>query len=205
MDLRVNFNELLLLMGLLLSVMMSIAFVMRSGKRTANIWFAGFLIASAVVFIVKFLYSTGHIVSYPHWFKLNYPAGILRPVFFYLYVTYLLNNTSRIKLRHFLHFIPFMLLSIYLLPFFLIDVAYKTDVLYGRAINSLGVVPKWYVIFQYAYSIAYLALVFISLRAYVRRTPRPNRKKIALIKWIRLILIASISFILIALLTRNCH
>ena len=195
MELELNLHEFFLLIGLLLATIIAIAFGIKTNKRSANIWFSGFLGACAIVFLVKLLYSTGQIVNYPHWFKINYPAGILRPVFFYLYISFLLNNTSKFKLNHLLHFIPFLLLTAYLIPFFLIDGDYKKDVLYGRVTNDLGLIPDWYVIFQYLYSVFYFVLVYFSLRSFVNNNPRPNTYKKSLIKWIRLILIGSIAFI----------
>ena len=202
MDLKLNFHELIILIGLFLSFIMAIVFSIKSKKQFANIWFSGFLTVSSIVFIVKLLYSTGHIVNYPHWFKLNYPAGILRPVFFYFYIAFLLDNRSKFMLKHLLHFIPFAILSFYLMPFFLTDAVYKTDVLYGNVVNHLGIIPDWFVIFQFLYSIAYLTLTFLSLKSYRKKNPRPNRDKRVLMNWVRLMLTVSAVFILGAFLIR---
>ncbi|MDU8885324.1 helix-turn-helix domain-containing protein [Yeosuana sp. MJ-SS3] len=197
-----NFNELILIFGLLLSIIIAIAFAIKSSLRIANIWFTGFLLSSATVFAVKFLYSTGAIINYPHWFKLNFPAGILRPLLLYLYIFYLLNPTRKFKLKQLFHFIPFIFLVSYLFPFFIQNASYKNAVLMGEITNTTGILPSWYNGFQFLYSLLYLVLIFYCFRIYVKANPRPNRKKKVLIKWIRLIIVASIIFITTALTLR---
>ena len=197
-----NFNELILIFGLLLSIIIATAFAIKSRLRIANIWFTIFLLSSAIVFAVKFLYSTGEIINYPHWFKVNFPAGILRPLLLYFYIFYLLNPTRKFKLKELIHFIPFVILVSYLFPFFLQNASYKNAVLMGEITNTIGILPSWYNGFQFLYSIGYLVPIFYCFRIYVKANPRPNRKKKVLIKWIQLMIVASIIFVTTAAILR---
>ncbi len=95
MHLALKIEDLIILGGLFIAIIMGIAVGLKARKHTANLLLIGFLISSAAVIIVKLLYSTGNIVYYPHWFKVNYPTGILRPVFIYLYVHYLINDLKK--------------------------------------------------------------------------------------------------------------
>ena len=197
-----NFNELILIFGSLISIIIAIAFAIKTRLRIANIWFTGFLLSSAIVFAVKFLYSTGEIINYPHWFKVNFPAGILRPLLLYLYIFYLLNPTRKFNLKQFIHFIPFVFLVSYLFPFFIQNGSYKNAVLMGEITNKKGILPSWYNGFQFLYSLVYLVLIFNCFRIYVKANPRPNRKKKVLIKWIRLMIAASMIFVATAAILR---
>lgn len=199
---HLSIHDLVLLTGLFLALIMAIAFGITSQKRKANLWFAGFLLASALVFMVKFMYSTGLVLEYPHWFKLNYPAGILRPVLSYLYILFLLDNKARFQRKHLLHFVPFLLLLGYLFPLFIQDGAHKYGVIMGTVSDEFGMIPSWFYLFQYGYSLTYLGLIFYIFRAFLIANPRPNRTKRVLIRWIKLILVSSAVFILIALFLR---
>ena len=148
------------------------------------------------------MYSSGLIFSYPHWFKLNYPAGLLRPVFCYFYVLFLLNNATKFKRKQFWHFVPFFLLVGHLFPLLAKDGSHKIGVISGTVNDEFGLIPAWYFMFQYAYSVVYLILVFILFRSYLASNPRPNRAKRVVITWIKLILAATLVFILTGLLLR---
>ena len=168
----------------------------------ANLWLGIFFVANSVVLIVKFFYSTGLIIEYPHWFKLNIPAGILRPVLIYLYVLFLIRGLKRIELNHFLHFLPFMVIIIYQYPFLAQSADYKLQVLNLQVVNTLGVMPSWYVYFQFIYSISYLALIFIELRSYVVYNSSLSQSQRGLVNWIRWLLIGGLSFHVIAIILR---
>ena len=197
-----DFNNILLLAGVFLSALMSIAVGLMARKNRANIWFAGFLVSSALVFFVKYLYATGEIINQPHWFKVNLPFGLLRPLFFYLYGYFLLNSIQKFKAKYFLHFMPVLVLTAYLLQFFVQSADYKISVLNREITNNLGLVPSWYVVFQFIYSITYLLLLLWVFRKYISEHPRPNRTEKALINWIRLVGIGGGIFIALAILLR---
>ncbi len=168
----------------------------------ANVWLLAFFVTSAIVMIVKFLYTSSYILEAPHWFKVNYPAGILRPALMYLYVRFLLRGSQKVKPYAFLHFVPMVLLTLYLLPFFLQSAEYKTAVLKREVVNTLGLIPSWYVYFQIVYSTVYLALIFNDFRKFTLSHPRPSKSHKSLRKWIRLLLVGGVIYLSIIILIR---
>lgn len=202
MNIQYQFSDLIILAGLILSIMMAIAFGIKAKRHIASVWLVGFFISSAVVLIVKFLYNTGDIIQHPHWFKVNYPAGILRPVFIYLYVYFMLKELRRFKLKYLLHLIPFALLIFYLFPFFIKNSEYKLAVLNNQLINTLGLIPSWYILFQFIYSIIYLVFTYSVLRNYTILHPRPNRSEQIIVRWIRFLVFGGLLYLSIAIVLR---
>lgn len=197
-----QYGDLIILAGLFLSIIMAIAFALKARKQVANIWLSGFLIVGAVVLVVKFLYNTGLIVEHPHWFKVNYPAGLLRPVFLYLYVSFLLKVKEESKIIYSFHFLPFVLLVLYLSPFFIQDSGYKLAVLNSKIVNELGLIPAWYVVFQFLYSYTYLILTYAILRRYVMHNPRLTKKQTSLFRWTRFLVICGLAYLSLAVALR---
>lgn len=181
---------------------MSILMGIKAKSQVANVWLLGFFVSSAVVMVVKFLYSSGQIIEYPHWFKANYPAGLLRPVFVYLYLHFLLNGIAKVRWSHSLHFIPFLILLTYMSGFFAQSAEYKLAVLNLKIINTLGMIPSWYFYFQYAYSIAYIILIFVDFKAYVQRNPNPSKSQKSLILWAKYMFAGGVIFLGIAAMLR---
>ncbi len=199
--LQIDYTDLILLAGLLISIIMAVAIGTKAQKQTANIWLVGFFVSSATVIIVKFLYTSGYILDSPHWFKVNYPAGILRPLFMYLYIHFLLQGIQKIRTSTFLHFIPFILLTLYLSDFFLQSEDYKIAVLKRDVVNTKGLIPSWYAYFQILYSTVYLILIFLDFRKFTLTYRKLTKSQKTLKKWIRLLLVgggAYLSFIVVA-------
>ncbi|MEO1033427.1 MAG: AraC family transcriptional regulator [Bacteroidota bacterium] len=197
-----NIDGLLVQIGLFLSIMIAIAIGFKVKKVRANIWLTAFFLVTIVVFIVKVFYTTGDIVNYPHWFKVNYPAGLLRPVFLYLYVLFLLERTTRFNWKLVLHFIPFFMLVGFLTPFFIQESNYKLAVLNGEIVNKLGLIPSWYIYFQFTYSFIYLLMTYQIFKRYMLAIPKTNKAQRILVKWIRLFIFVSFAYLIIAFIIR---
>ncbi|WP_420319207.1 helix-turn-helix domain-containing protein [Ekhidna sp.] len=197
-----DYTDLLVMAGLFLAVIMAVGIGIKAKKNVANLWLVCFLLSSGGVLIVKFLYSTGYIIYYPHWFKINYPAGILRPVFIYLYIHYLIKGINKVQIKHFIHFLPFVLLMIYLFPFLTQSAEYKLAVLNREVINTYGLIPSWFVYFQISYSMLYIIAIFFDLRAFSRQYSRPSKQQRVLVKWIRFILWGGLIYIGAALMLK---
>jgi AraC-like DNA-binding protein len=191
--------DFIILAGLFISVIIATAFGIKSKKQIANFWLAAFLFSNATVLLVKFAYHTGYIIEYPHLFKLNYLAGILRPVLIYSYVYFLFIHNKKASKFYPLHFLPFIFLLIYLFPFLVKSTDYKLAVLNLEIINTLGVMPSWYLIFQLIYSLAYLILIHSLLKQYINSHPRPNKSQESIISWIKLLFLGSVIYLSIAL------
>ncbi len=197
---HLHYPDLIVLAGLFLSVLLAFGIGIKVRQHMANFWLVGFFLSSAVVFTVKFLYSTGIIIHHPHWFKVNFPIGLLRPVLIYLYVHYLLCGIKKINIRHSVHFLPFVILVIYLFPFLIQSTDYKLAVLNGVVVNKLGIIPRWYTYFQISYSVFYIIAIFFDVRKYRRKYPDPGKSQKTLLQWINYILWGGSVYLLSAML-----
>ncbi|WP_421764673.1 helix-turn-helix domain-containing protein [Ekhidna sp.] len=195
----VGYDDLLIVIGIFLSICLTIVFGIKTRQHLSNLWLSLFFVVSSAVFIVKFLYSTGQIMYHPHWFKVNFPTGLLRPLFIYLFLVFLLEKTKKVTLAHLLHFMPFLILLSYLIPFYLQSETYKVSVLRGEVINTIGVMPPWYLYFQFIYSGLYLVLSIFVLRKHASNITRPKSG----LGWIYLVPIIGCLYLMIAFILRN--
>lgn len=198
LNIFVGYDDLLIVIGIFLSICLTIVFGIKTSQHLSNLWLSLFFVASSAVFSVKFLYATGEIMDHPHWFKINYAAGILRPLFMYFFLLFLLEKRKQIHLKHLTHFIPFLVLCIYLLPFYLQTADYKLSVLKGEIVNTIGVVPPWYVYFQFTYSGIYLILSFLIIRKHAHHIVRPKSG----LKWVYLVPIIGLFYLSFAFVLR---
>ncbi len=198
LNIVVGYDDLLIVIGIFLSICLTVVFGIKTRQHISNLWLSLFFISSSTVFIVKFLYATGQIINHLHWFKVNIPVGLLRPLLIYLFVLFLLEKTQKIKLKHLSHFIPFLAISLYLLPFYVQSATYKLSVLNGEVVNTIGVLPSWYVYFQFIYSGIYLILLFLVIR---RHAPKIRLTKSGL-NWIYIVPIIGCFYLVFALVLR---
>ena len=194
----VGYDDLLIVIGIFLSICLTIVFGIKTRQHLSNLWLSLFFVATSAVFIVKFLYATGEIINHPHWFKVNFTAGILRPLFIYFFLLFLLEKRKSIQWKHLAHFVPFLVLLAFLFPFYMKSGEYKLAVLRGEIVNTIGILPSWYVYFQFAYSVIYLVLSFLVIRKYADHIVRPKSG----LKWVYVVPIIGLFYIAFALVLR---
>ena len=82
------------------------------------------------------LVSSGWIIYIPYIYKTAQPINFLIPPFAYLYVRSILNNEKTFRKLDLLHFVPFVLILINYLPFYLMNYADKSK-LVNLVINNV--------------------------------------------------------------------
>jgi AraC-like DNA-binding protein len=150
--------QALLLAAVLLSV--------QRGNRTANRLLAALLIAIAISVGGDTLSNMRSVLVSPHLRKIQTPFYFLGAPLLFLYIRVLISRQSVFDKKNFLHFIPFGLCVLYLLPFYIQSGEAKLQHLstYDR--------PSWYIvrsallIFQF---LVYLTLIVSTIVAYSRR------------------------------------
>jgi len=201
-NLNIDLSDLLVLSGTLVALLIAITFAIFTKKQIGNIWFVGFMLSSIIVLIVKFLYNTGYIIEAPHWFKVNTPTGLARSLLIYLYIYYLLRSFNKIHFKHLIHFIPIVLLIIYLLPFYWQSASYKLQVLNREVDNQLGLIPNEFVYVQFTYSFAYLIFSFIELKRFTTRFKSLNKNQKTIVNWVYLLIIGGLVYLFFAAILR---
>ena len=96
--------------------------------------FANYLLASYFIFCISclsvyVLIIYGIIIDAPYLYKITAPINFLLPPIVYLYVRIMLFNKQKLNNLDFLHIIPFLLVLINYLPFYLLPISNKKDII----------------------------------------------------------------------------
>ena len=96
--------------------------------------FANYLLASYFIFCISclsvyVLIIYGIIIDVPYLYKITAPINFLLPPIVYLYVRVMLFNKQKLNILDFLHIIPFLLVLINYLPFYLLPISNKKDII----------------------------------------------------------------------------
>jgi AraC-like DNA-binding protein len=96
--------------------------------------FANYLLASYFIFCISclsvyVLIIYGIIIDVPYLYKITAPINFLLPPIVYLYVRVMLFNKQKLNFLDFLHIIPFLLVFINYLPFYLLPISNKKDII----------------------------------------------------------------------------
>lgn len=132
------------------------------GNRTANRILAALAVTISVGISATILSSTHYFQIYPHLSRINHPFDFLGGPLLFLYIK-ALTSKSKLGKKAFLHFIPAVLVTLFLMPFYLQNAEYKY-----ASLPSVG----WYharsalVIAQF---LIYLVLIVFMLVRYSRK------------------------------------
>ena len=96
--------------------------------------FANYLLASYFIFCISclsvyVLIIYEFIIDVPYLYKITAPINFLLPPIVYLYVRVMLFNKQKLNFLDFLHIIPFLLVFINYLPFYLLPISNKKDII----------------------------------------------------------------------------
>lgn len=83
----------------------------------------------AIILSIAFtyiLFESGYIVQFPHLLRVVAPLGYLIGPFSYLFIRTLLKNETKLQIKDYWHFLPFLIHLIEEIPFYLSSTAYKT-------------------------------------------------------------------------------
>jgi AraC-like DNA-binding protein len=174
MQSAVNFFAVLNILGAAQALLLALALVgVKRGNRRANLLLAAFSATVSVLITWSVLNSAGYVSLFPHLLKINHPFDFVGGPLLYLYVRALTSSRPELKKKDLLHFIPFGLCVLYLLPYYFQSAEYKFNL--NRGFNDV----RWYyvrtslAIIQF---VGYLALAGLLTVRYLRenkerRTP----------------------------------
>jgi AraC-like DNA-binding protein len=156
-------TQALLLGAALLSV--------KRGNRIANRLLAAFVIVIAIGVAGATMAQDRFIILYPHLLKIQDPFFILGPPLLYLYVRTLIKGRAGLGKRDLLHFLPFALCLLYLLPFYFLSSKAKLFSVgsYFDFWARWGYIKSTTLILQF---VIYLSLIASMLVAYTRKLKR---------------------------------
>jgi AraC-like DNA-binding protein len=195
---QVTLVDFIPLFGALLSLLFVMSMLLRTKKiSSADYFLLIFLFVCFLSLLHKFLNHSGYLVHYIHLTRVNHLLGILRPPLFFLYVYFAIHPHPKRTSLQYLHFIPFVILLIYLFPYLTLPASIKFQI-YNDEINSnVGRLPSWYSYWGLIYSIIYLAWsVFVFSKALLKK----GFLKPPLKRWIGMFLSAHAAFLVGAII-----
>lgn len=188
---RPSLNLLLILniLGAAQALLLAFAlFSTRRGHRVANRLLAAFAATIAFCIASVCLSLTPYIQMFPYLRKIHQPFYFLAAPLLYLYVRALLSRKPVFEKKELLHFIPFGLCVIYMMPYFLQSAADKASA--SPAYNSV----QWFTIRSALFILQfliYLVLIALMLVNYSRKAKgRDTATEKTIIFQIRFLLIA---------------
>lgn len=145
------------------------------GKKTANRLLAALILNISIIIGGAVLLSSNYVFVYPHLSRLHHPFAFLAGPLLFLYIRELISADRKFERRDFLHFIPFSLCLIYLLPYFLSSRVEKLQVIGSEYVQpSLG---QWFYIRSAVFIVqflVYLILIIVAIVQYSRRIKQHN-------------------------------
>ena len=179
--------------------------------------FANYLLASYFIFCISclsvyVLIIYGIIIDVPYLYKITAPINFLLPPIVYLYVRVMLFNKQKLKILDFLHIIPFLLVLINYLPFYLLPISNKKDIIQElfKDINTsykiqVGYLSEYIInIFRILQNLIYLIFQWKLIITFNKQNKNIEVEKQInnVIKWLRIFTslstISLIAFILLA-------
>lgn len=117
------------LLGALHGCILAFVLAQKNVNRLPNKFLALLMAVFSVDLGMAAFQSFGLHEQYPHFIAIDYPVTLLYGPLLYLYVKTLRDGSTRISGIDYLHFIPFVLLLIYLIPFYTGPASYKLALL----------------------------------------------------------------------------
>ena len=179
--------------------------------------FANYLLATYFIFCISclsvyVLILYGFIIDVPNLYKITAPINFLLPPIVYLYVRVMLFNKQKLNFLDFLHIIPFLLVFINYLPFYLLPISNKKDIIQEllKDINisykiQVGYLSEYIInIFRILQNLIYLIFQWKLIITFNKQNKNIEVEKQInnVIKWLRIFTslstISLIAFILLA-------
>lgn len=178
---KITIPDFVMMLAGSLCFLLALAFLLKQKSNLCTKWVTAiFFLSIFGTFFLRFLEQVGTIDQHPHLLNLNYPLGLVRPALFFLVVKYaIMGNQAR--LRDGLHFIPVILLLVYLYPYYSLPGDQKAAIEHGVLPYAGPTLPSYYRTAGLLYAGMYLILSGYAFWQYYKRVS--NRNKINL-KWV---------------------
>ena len=198
-----SFLAILNLLGAAQGLLLSLALLgVRGENKTADRLLAALTLTISIVVSGAVLLTSDYVFIFPHLSRLHHPFVFLAAPLLLLYIRTLTLPEGKLGKTDFLHFIPFALCLIFLLPYYFQSRADKIKTL---SFEYIGQVSQWYYIrsaFFISQFLVYLILIILTIISYSRnlKERKAPRDKAVLFE-IRFFVIAA-SFLWVAIILR---
>jgi len=145
----------------------------KGGNKTANRLLAALTFTISIIVAGAVLLTSNYVFVYPQLSRIHHPFVFAAGPLLFLYIRGLTSEGKRFERKDFLHFIPFALCLIYLLPYYIQSSKGKLDVVASEYLeSSFG---QWYYVRSSLFIIQfliYLVLIVLTITQYSRRVKR---------------------------------
>ena len=173
LDLALGVLGILNLVGAAQGVLLALALLgSKGGDKTANRLLAALTFTISIIVTGSVLLTSNYVFVYPHLGRIHHPFVFLAGPLLFLYLRELTSKGRRFERKDFLHFIPFALCLVYLLPYYLQSSKAKLQVLSSEYLGSSG---QWYFVRSSLFIVqflVYLVLIVITIVHYSQRVKR---------------------------------
>lgn len=159
----------LLILGAAQGLFLGAVLAARRANSAANKLLAVAMFAFSVFILQSVYYARGYYAAYPHFIGVSQPLVFLFGPLLYLYAQTVSTGGHTFRRVSLVHFVPFGLVTLYLVPFYLQEgtakAAYMEALLRDGPPLDLAIIEQ----LQYPYGILYVALTIGLLRRYRAR------------------------------------
>lgn len=144
---------------------------LKQGNKTAHRLLAALILVVSIFIFGSVVRSVGYESLFPHLSRIHDPFPFLVGPLFFLYLTALITGSTRFPRKYFLHFIPFGICTLYLIPYYLQSAQTKFDTMLTTF--EQGSMGAWYYvrsILVIIHVFIYLALSIWMIVLYLRKT-----------------------------------
>jgi len=182
-DVTINMNifSIVTAIGICIAVFISLIILLRPTPLKIRLFLSGLILSTGLSILYEVLYPTGLYRLNPHLSRVYIPPQFLIGPFLYLYTGSITSPQTQFDRRKLLHFLPFFVAILALLPFFLRSAEWKTA--YGTQYLNSGrgnSVTEW-VVWLYLqvslliYSLASVRIIDRYRRKLLENTSNFNR------------------------------
>jgi len=192
-DPTLSFLGILNLLGAAQGLLLAIAlFNSKDDNKTANRLLAALTITIAIIVSGAVLLSSKYVFVYPHLSRIHHPFVFLAGPLLYLYLRESISKGKTFETKDSLHFVPFAVFLIYLLPYYLQSSKSKLDVLSSEYVaDSLG---QWYYVRSAIFIVqflVYLVLIILTIIHFSHSEKKESQPDPATLVELRFFVIAS--------------
>jgi AraC-like DNA-binding protein len=174
----------------------------KRGNKTANRLLAAFVFVASIVIFGGVMRTTNYVFDLPHLSRIHDPFPFLAGPLLYFYLKTLISKKTAFARMNFLHFIPFGLCVVYLIPYYFQSTADKLQNMHAeRPGSTLG---EWFYVRSALLIAQFLVYLFAVIWMLVKYSKQVKEKSIRVDEsvhfQIKFLVISSVSLWIIGVL-----
>jgi AraC-like DNA-binding protein/heme/copper-type cytochrome/quinol oxidase subunit 2 len=166
--------------GLLLALALLTA---KGANQTANRLLAALTVTISIIVSGAVVLTSNYVFFYPHLSRIHHPFVFAAGPLLFLYLRELTSDDRRFARRDFLHFLPFVVCSLYLVPYFLLSGAVKIEILSREYIHASSV--PWYYVRSSVFFAQFLIYLVLVVGVVVRYRRKVRRRELPIDRSVR--------------------